>query len=208
MKNIFMQRRKGQIFLIIGIFVLLVLVLLKTETAQPARQALYAGRDWEISIGNIGGEYQKTADISLARGKNEWGLEANLNNFSNFSLDSFIQRGYVFQAMYSLAFRNDSNITVAVGNFRGGALKNVSINISSGQSAFIASIADRQSASAAFPNSDSYNITVGYYANEAAGNLTYSADSSVTSAFFVALRLRQADSFADDNIIFNKTSGS
>ncbi len=199
---------KGQIFLIMGMFVLLVIVLLKTETAQSDKQAFYAEHDWENSVVNIESEYQKTADISLAQGKNEWNLEANLNNFSNFSSDSFNQKGYIFQAIYSLAFRNDSNITVAVGNFGGSALKNVSINISSGQSTFLPSMQDRTSNSGAFPPASNFSITVSYYLNETARNLTYSADSNITSAVFVALRLQQADSFADDRLIFNKTLGT
>lgn len=207
MKNIFVQKKKGQMFLITGIFVLLILVLLKTETSQFGKGAFYAGLDWKDSFDNLESEYQKTADISLAQGRNEWNLEANLNNFSNFSQDSFSQRGYVLQMFYSLAFLNSSNITVAVGNFQGSAVSNVSVNTSLGWSAFFSSLASRQSNSTTFPAAGGFNVTVSYYINSTAKSLTYSADSNITSALYVGLKLQQADSFADDILVFNKTLG-
>ncbi len=205
--EIFRRSRKGQMFLITGIFVLLILVLLRTETAQPEKGAFYAGLDWKDSFDNLENEYRKTADISLAQENSEANMERNINNFSNFSLDSFGQRGYSLQLFYSLAFLNSTNITVAVGNFQGSAAANISVNASSGRSAFFPSLADRQSNSTVFPIADSFNITVSYYLNNTAESLAYSADSGVTSAQFVALKLRQADSFADDILIFNKTLG-
>jgi len=194
-------------FLITGIFVLLILVLLRTETAQPGKGAFYAGLDWKDSFDNLENEYQKVADISLAQERTEQNLERNINNFSNFSQDSFSQRGYVLQLFYSLAFLNSTNITVAVGNFQGSAVSNVSINISSGQSAFFSSLADRQSNSTVFPAAGGFNVTVSYYLNNTAKSLAYSADANVTSAQYIALKLQQANSFADDILIFNRTLG-
>ncbi len=194
-------------FLIIGVFVLLLLILLKTETSQAGRQAFYSGLDWKSSFENIGNEYQKTADISLAQQKTEWNLESNLNNFSNFSAASFSQRGYGFQAFYSLAFINASNITVAVGGFQGSALANISVNMSGGQGAFFPSLAERQSNSSAFAPENAFNITVGYYLNNTFKNFTFFADSNLTAAFYISIRLQQADSFADDILVFNKTVG-
>ncbi len=201
-----MKKQKGQIFLIIGIFVLLVLILLKTETSQTDKHTFYAGLNWKILFDNIGNEYQKTADISLSQEKTEGNLERNLNNFSNFSLDSLNQKGYFMSVFYSLAFVNASNITVAVGNFQGGTAANISINVSTGWSYFISSLSDGQSISGAFPPADKFNITVSYYLNGTAKSLTYFADNNITASFYVALRLRQAESFADDTLIFNKTA--
>lgn len=207
MKNNFMQKRKGQMFLITGIFVLLILVLLKTETSQPGKGAFYAGLDWKDSFDNLESEYQKTADISLAQERTEQNLEKNLNNFSNFSQDSFNQRGYVLQLFYSLAFLNSTNITVAVGNFQGSAVSNVSVNTSLGWSAFFPSLASRMSNSTVFPIANNFNTTITYYLNGTMKTLAYSADANVTSAHYVALRLRQAGSFADDILVFNRTLG-
>lgn len=194
-------------FLITGIFVLLILVLLRAETSQPGKGAFYAGLDWKNSFDNLESEYQKTADISLAQERTEQNLEKNLNNFSNFSQDSFSQRGYVLQMFYSLAFLNSSNITVAVGNFQGGAVSNISVNTSSGWSAFFPALANRMSNSTVFPIANSFNMTVSYYINNTAESLAYSADANLTSAQFVALRLQQADSFVDDILVFNRTLG-
>lgn len=206
LENNIVVPRKGQVFLIIAVFVLLAIILLKVETSQAGKQAFYSSLDWENSFDNIENEYQKVAEISLAQENTEWNLEKNLNNFSNFSLDSFNQRGYVFQLFYSLAFVNASNITVAVGNFYGDA-RNISINMSSGQSAFFSSIAFKQSNLASFPIADKFNATVSYFLNETAKNLTYSSDSNTTAAFHIVVRLQQADTFADEKLIFNKTSG-
>lgn len=191
-------------FLITGIFVLLILVLLKTETSQSGKGAFYAGLDWKSSFDNLENEYQKTADISLAQQSGAQNLELNINNFSNFSADAFGQRGYVMRVFYSLAFANATNITVIVGTFQ-GSIKNISVNMSAGQSMFIPYIADRQSNSSVFPPANSFNATVSYYLNETLKNLTYSSDNNVTAAFYFAIRLQQADSFADDVLIFNRT---
>lgn len=207
MRNIFTQKRKGQMFLITGIFVLLILVLLKTETSQTGKGAFYAGFDWKNSFDNIEGEYQKVADISLAQQNSEQNLETNLNNFSNFSQDSFNQRGYNMQLFYSLAFVNSTNITVAVGNFQGSAVSNISINMSAGWSAFFPSLANRMSNSAIFPAASNFNATITYYLNGTMKTFAYSSNSNITSAHYVALKLRQADSFADDILVFNKTLG-
>ncbi|MFZ3077800.1 MAG: hypothetical protein WA139_05050 [Candidatus Aenigmatarchaeota archaeon] len=199
--------RKGQMFLITGIFVLLILVLLKTETSQTGKGAFYAGLDWKSSFDNLENEYQKTADISLAQQNSEQNLEMNLDNFSNFSQDSFNQRGYVLQLFYSLAFVNSTNITVAVGNFQGSAVSNISVNTSSGWSVFFSSLANRMSNSTVFPVSNNFNTTVTYYLNGTMKTFAYSADANITSAHYVALKLRQADSFADDILVFNRTLG-
>ncbi|MBU3958122.1 MAG: hypothetical protein KKB25_03530 [Nanoarchaeota archaeon] len=205
--EIFRRKRKGQMFLITGIFVLLILVLLRTETAQPGKGAFYAGLDWKDSFDNLENEYRKTADISLAQENSEQNLESNLNNFSNFSQDSFGQRGYILQMFYSLAFLNSTNITVAVGNFQGVAVSNISVNTSGGWSAFFPSLADRTSNTTVFPIAGSFNATVSYYLNNTAKSLAYSADSNITAALYFTLRLQQADSFADDILVFNKTLG-
>jgi len=207
MKNIFIQKRKGQMFLITGIFVLLILVLLRTETAQSGKGAFYAGLDWKDSFDNLESEYQKTVDISLAQQNAEQNLETNLNNFSNFSLDSFSQRGYGLQLFYSLAFVNSTNITVAVGNFQGGAVSNVSVNMSAGWSVFFSSLANRMSNSTVFPVANNFNATITYYLNGTMKTLAYSANANVTSAHYFALKLRQSDSFADDTAVFNRTLG-
>lgn len=199
--------RKGQMFLIIGIFVLLALLLLRTETSQTGKHTFYAGLDWKSLSENIENEYQKTADISLAQEKAEWNVEKNLNNFSNFSIDSLSQKGYLLGVFYSLAFVNETNITVAVGNFHGSAAANISVNVSTGWSSFMSSLADGQSNSSAFPQTDKFNVTVSYYLNGTAKSLTYFSDNNITSSFYIALRLQQADSFADDKLAFNKTAG-
>lgn len=192
-------------FLIIGIFVLLVLILLKTETSQTDRRAFYAGLEWKTNIENLKNEYQKVADISLAQEKSEQNLERNINNFFNFSQDSFSQRGYVMQTFYSLAFLNETNITVAVGNFQGD-VRNISLNLSSGQSAFFSSLAYRQSNSTTFPVAGAFNLMVKYYLNETMRNLSYSAGNNITAAFYFSTRLQQGDSFADDRAVFNRTA--
>lgn len=194
-------------FIITGVFVLLILVLARTETLNAGKGAFYAGLDWKDSFENLENEYRRTADISLAQQNSGQNIENNMNNFSNFSLDSFSQRGYALQAFYSLAFMNSTNITVAVGNFQGSAVSNISVNMSSGRSAFFSSLANRMSNSTVFPIAGSFNATVAYYVNGTAKNLTYSADANLTSAHYVSLRLRQADSFADGIIVFNKTLG-
>ncbi len=206
MKKPRLNKKKGQMFLITGIFVLLILILLKTETSQTSMHVFYAGADWETSFENLENEFQKTADISLAQENTEQNLERNINNFSNFSLDSFSQRGYIIQLFYSLVFLNETNITVAVGNFQGSALANISVNLSGGRSAFFNSLADRRSNSTSFPIADSFNITVIYYLNDTLKNLTCSADRNITAAMHFALKLQQAGSFADDIIVFNKTA--
>lgn len=199
--------RKGQMFLITGIFMLLILILLKTETMQTGKGAFYASLDWKKSFENLENEYQKVADISLAQERTEQNLERNMNNFSNFSLDSFNQRAYSLQLFYSLAFLNSTNITVSLGNFYGSAIANASINMSGGQNAFFGPLASRQSNSTSFPLANSFNVTVTYYLNGTAKNLTYSADANITSALYVVLSLQQADSLAEDGLMFNKTLG-
>ncbi len=198
--------RKGQVFLIIGIFVLLALILLKTETSQTGKNAFYAGLNWKILSENIVNEYQKAADISLSQENTGGNLEKNMNNFTNFSVDSLNQKGYVLSVFYSFAFVNATNITVAVGNFQGSNITNISVNTSIGWSSFASSLANRQSNSSAFPPAEKFNVTVSYFLNGTANSLSYSSDSNVTSSFYVALRLQQADSFTDDKITFNKTS--
>ncbi len=198
--------RKGQMFLIIGVFVLLALVLLKAETSQPAKNAFYAGLDWKESFENIEGEYRKAADISLAQGGTAQSMETNMNNFSNFSLDSFNQRGYYLGIAYSFVFANSTNITAVFGNFYGDA-KNVSLNLSTGASAFFPSIANRQSNSSVFPIEGAFSVNASFYLNGSAKSFSYSADSNITAAIYVLARLQQAGSFAEDSSIFNKTLG-
>ncbi len=205
MRIIFKGKQKGQIFLIIGIFVLFVLILLKTETSQTSKYAFYAGAGWENSVENIKSEYKKTTDISLAQEKTAQNLERNINNFSNFSIDSFGQRGHVLQVFYSFVFVNETNITAVVGNSLGGAVMNISLNLSTGQSTFIPSMPDRQTSSGVFLPASSFNASVSYYLNETLKNLTYSADNNITAAFYFSVYFQQADSFVDDVLIFNKT---
>ncbi len=193
-------------FLIIGIFVLLALVLLKTETSQAPKNAFYAGLDWKESFDNIEGEYDRVADISLAQGADAQSMETNMNNFSNFSLDSFGQRGYYLGIIYSFAFANSTNITAVFGNFYGDA-KNVSLNLSTGASAFFPSVANRQSNSSVFPAASAFSVNVSYYLNESAKSFSYSSDSNTSAAIYMLARLQQAGSLVEDSSVFNKTLG-
>lgn len=196
---------KGQIFLIISVLVLLALILLKIQTAStPEQLRFYGSLDLKDIYENLQGEYEKAVEISLLQGKNSSGIGQNLNNFSNYVIDSLEQKNYSLKILYSLAFAN-TTLNVSVGNFLGESITDISINISDGQNDFISSLPNRQSSSKGFALPNAFNVSVTYYLGGQKKNFTYSGGGTVSA--YLDLYLKQADSYFNNRLVFNKTLG-
>lgn len=194
---------KGQIFLIISVLILLALILLKMQTSStPENLRFYTSLELKDTYENLQNEYEKAAEISLFQKKTPQNLEQNLNNFSSYAINKLGQKNYTLKTLYTFAFAN-SSLNITVGNFLGETIRSISLNISDGQNDFISSIANKQSVSKNFSLPNSFNITVTYFL---AGqkNFTYYSDSGKIAAYF-DIYLRQADSYLDEKLIFNKT---
>ncbi len=193
---------KAQTFLIISILVLLALILLKMQTSQsPEQLRFYGSLDLKDVYENLQSEYEKATEISLFQKKTSQQLEQNLNNFSNYTINSLEQKNFTLKVLYSFALAN-STLNVTVGNFLGETIKNISLNISDGENDFISSLSHKQSATRNFTLANNFNVSVTYYLGEQKNNFTYSGGA--VSAYF-DIYLRQADSYLNNRLVFNKT---
>lgn len=93
---------KGQVFMIVSIFILLFLFLLRinTQTIDVKPDDLFL-KDFS----NLKNELIRTIDISLLNQEN---LEGNLNSFIVFSTSVYKNKGYTEDVEYSVSTTGDS----------------------------------------------------------------------------------------------------
>jgi trans-2-enoyl-CoA reductase len=92
---------KGQVFMIVSVFILLFLFLLRinTQTIDVKPEDLFY-KDFS----NLKNELVKTIDISLLNQEN---LQNNLNDFIAFSKDFYNNKGYKEDVNYSISTSGD-----------------------------------------------------------------------------------------------------
>jgi hypothetical protein len=106
---------KGQIFIIASILVLLALFItrLGTQTVDVRQNELF----YE-SFSNLKNELIKTIDVSLL--DQPANLQTNLNDFIDFSNDTFKKRGYIESVNYSVSGTSPYviylNVSLSSGN--------------------------------------------------------------------------------------------
>jgi len=92
-----MVKVKGQVFLIIAVFVLLAMIFIRTEIkpliVKPSNML-------PENFINLKNELIKTVDLTLL---NQSSLSTNLNNFIEFSTNVFNQRGYKENVTYVIS---------------------------------------------------------------------------------------------------------
>ena len=88
---------KGQVFMIVSLFILLFLFLLRlnTQTLDLSPKDLF----YE-DFSNLKNELVKTIDISLLNQEN---LQNNMNDFITFSTDFYKNKGYTEDVNYSIS---------------------------------------------------------------------------------------------------------
>jgi hypothetical protein len=106
---------KGQVFMIVSVFILLFLFLLRinTQTIDVKPEDLF-----HEDFSNLKSELVKTIDISLLNQEN---LQSNLNDFIIFSTDFYKNKGYIEDIDYSISTSGDVttvylNISLASSN--------------------------------------------------------------------------------------------
>jgi len=106
---------KGQVFMIVSIFILLFLFLLRinTQTIDAKADDLFLE-----DFSNLKDELTKTVDISLLNQEN---LMGNLNGFIIFSTNVYKNKGYTEDVEYSVSTTGDVttvylNITLSSSN--------------------------------------------------------------------------------------------
>jgi hypothetical protein len=106
---------KGQVFMIVSVFILLFLFLLRinTQTIDVKPEDLF-----HEDFSNLKSELVKTIDISLLNQEN---LQSNLNDFITFSTDFYKNKGYIEDIDYSISTSGDVttvylNISLASSN--------------------------------------------------------------------------------------------
>jgi trans-2-enoyl-CoA reductase len=94
-------KMKGQVFMIVSVFILLFLFLLRinTQTIDLKPKDLF----YE-DFSNLKGEIIKTIDISLLNQEN---LQNNLNDFITFSKEFYNNKGYTEDVNYSISTTGD-----------------------------------------------------------------------------------------------------
>lgn len=98
---------KGQVFIILTVFLLLGLILLRVSTRTITEKPESFLSENFLNMKN---ELTKTVDIALL--KNE-SVATDLNQFISFSTDTLKQRGYVESVLYSIN-QIDNTTTVSV----------------------------------------------------------------------------------------------
>lgn len=95
---------KGQVFMIVSIFILLFLFLLRinTQTIDVEPDDMF-----HEDFSNLKNELIRTVDISLLNQEN---LVGNLNSFIIFSTDVYKNKGYTEDVQYSIATSGGSTI--------------------------------------------------------------------------------------------------
>ena len=92
---------KGQVFMIVSVFVLLFLLLLRinTQTIDLNQKDLF-----QEDFSNLKSELTRTIDISLL---NQESLQGNLNDFIAFSKEFYNNKGYTEDLNYSITTAGD-----------------------------------------------------------------------------------------------------
>ena len=95
---------KGQIFIIVSVFILLFLFLMRinTKVIEVKPEDLF----YE-DFSNFKNEFIKTIDISILNGEN---LQSNLDDFIDFSTDVYKNKGYIENVDYSIQFSGDVTV--------------------------------------------------------------------------------------------------
>lgn len=108
-------KMKGQVFMIVSIFILLFLFLLRinTQTIDVRPEDMF-----HEDFSNLKNELIRTIDISLLNQEN---LMGNLNSFIIFSTDIYKNKGYTEDVQYSISTSGDSttvylNISLSSAN--------------------------------------------------------------------------------------------
>ena len=94
-------KMKGQVFILISIFVLLFLfsIRISTESVDVGPESIF----YE-DFSNLKNELVNTVDVSLI---NQASLQGNLDSFITFSKDFYERKGYVEDVNYSVSTSGD-----------------------------------------------------------------------------------------------------
>ena len=105
---------KGQIFILVSVFILLFLFLMRanTRTIEVKPEDLF----YE-DFSNLKNEFIKTIDISILNQEN---LQNNLNDFIDFSTDVYKNKDYTEDIDYSISTSGDVTVVYLNISLRSG----------------------------------------------------------------------------------------
>jgi len=116
---------KGQVFIVVSIFVLLFFLLMKinTQTIEVKPEDLF----YE-DFSNLKNEFIKTVDISLLNGE---GVSINLDDFIDFSTNVYKNKGYTENIEYDIQSSGDTTtvyLNISLTSDRSYLKENLIIN--------------------------------------------------------------------------------
>lgn len=192
--------RKGQMFLIGGILVLIAIIMIKnlfvvyqTIETKRSEETIIVDRNLE----NILREYEYTLGLSSLSDDPNQTIYTNLNNFNDYIEDDFNTQIFIAYSFYN---KSSENCTFTVMNELGEDI-NISIN---DQSSFVLDNNDLHSEIIQM-SSDS-NITIDYTFNEYTRNETILIDvsSNITKGFF-DIAIKSNNNLFRTKSIYNRT---
>jgi hypothetical protein len=200
---------KGQLFLISGVIVVVVLILMKNGLnlykLVENKNALEAGFE-SLEFRNIEDEILKTVQISYSQKPN---ISSNINNFTTFVRSSLSTRmidlnGFFVETVYS----NSTRLNVTFFNFLGKDVSFLNLTLGSSTPQLFYSTADGSSISTNFTFSGEGDYDLKVFFNTSSENRTEnftveyeSGESSFVGFFdmsFVGSRGELRDKFTED----------
>jgi hypothetical protein len=202
--------RKGQLFLISGVVVIIVIILLKTSLnlvkILENKHYLEAGLE-TLEFNNVEDEIIKTIQISYTQKQN---ISTNVNNFARFAKSCFSAKtvelnGFFVESIYS----GSSQLNTTVFNFLGSGIifLNLTMNTTPPQSQLFYSMGDGTAVETNFTFSDQGNYSLKVFYNTSYENRTeeiiipYETGKSKFTGFFdlrlTSSRGEQGDKFTE-----------
>ncbi len=102
-------KMKGQIFLVTSILIIIALIILRTVTMQTD---ILPQNNLADNFKSLKNEIIKTVDLSISSDED---VLSNLNNFTNFTLNIYKERGYTQAVSYTVSkIANTTTVNVNI----------------------------------------------------------------------------------------------
>ncbi len=128
-----LKNKKGQMFLILGILIVLFLISVRLAV-QPPRSISVDETFNPINIREESKSVQKFSEV------NRTNITGNIENFTGFIDDKLSDRGIGFTSIYLFGYLEptsngtQTNLTITVGNYLGSQISNVNVTLSNSSS--------------------------------------------------------------------------
>jgi hypothetical protein len=183
---------KGQLFIITGVIVVIVIILLKNSLSLVEilenKRYLESGLE-NLEFKNIEDEIVKTVQISYTQKEN---ITGNVNNFAKFVRSSLSARMVELNGFFVESIYSDSQLNTTVFNFLGNEINflNLTLNTSTPQSQLFYAIEDGALRETNFTFDAQGNYSLKIFYNTSYENTTeeiiisYEAGKSKFTGFF------------------------